>query len=195
MTTLALVQAVPILSLDMIAEWLRCRAGGAYGGEAVTPLEHALQCATLAQEDDATPAMVTAALLHDIGHMVQGVSDTRDPHEELGSRMLVRLFKRNVTEPVRLHVGAKRYLCEFDKRYGARLSAMSKSSLVWQGGAFTTAEAVEFIAQPYAIEAIRLRCWDDAAKVPGIKTPPLETFLAIMHEAARKAMRPVANSA
>lgn len=168
------------LTLDVIADWLRHRGGGMYGGEAVSQLEHALQCAALAQAEGAGSELVTAALLHDLGHLAEDVDDIMQPHERLGARLLREVFPPAVIEPIRLHVAAKRYLCAIDPLYWCALSDMSKRSLEWQGGAFSPSEAVEFIAQPYAEDAVRLRHWDDAAKVVGADTPPLDHFIAIM---------------
>lgn len=167
------------LTPDLIADLLRQRANGLYGGEAVTQLEHALQCATLAQQEGASPSQIIAALLHDLGHLVNE-DDTRQPHEKLAAQMLAELFGPAVTEPIRLHVEAKRYLCATDAGYWSGLSPMSQRSLIWQGGPFSQDEARSFISQPHAANALRLRHWDDAAKVVGATTPALDDFLTLM---------------
>ena len=155
-----------------------------YGREAVSQLEHALQCATLAERDGAAPAQVTAALLHDLGHLVDGQGapepdveiegDLR--HEERAARYLSRWFGPEVTEPIRLHVPAKRYLVATDPAYGTLLSPESARSLELQGGAMDAGEAEAFRRQPYAAEAVALRRWDDLAKAPDATTPPLQHF-------------------
>jgi phosphonate degradation associated HDIG domain protein len=160
--------------------------GGAYsyGGEAVSQLEHALQCAALAEAVGEKSALITAALLHDLGHLLpfseeaagQGLDDR---HEESGANYLQRFFGPEVTEPIRLHVPAKRYLCQVDKTYWDGLSPVSKKSLELQGGIFSVSEAEVFINQPFAKEAVRLRQWDDQAKVRGLATPNLDYFARV----------------
>ncbi|WP_334189382.1 HD domain-containing protein [Noviherbaspirillum sp.] len=178
------MQSVPVLTIDLINDWLRNRGAGMYGGEAVTQLEHALQCATLAKADGAAPELVTAALLHDICHLAEGLDDRTYPHGPTGAAMLEELFPAAVTEPVRMHVDAKRYLCAIEPLYWSGLSGASKRSLMWQGGPFTPDEAAAFIAQPHAEDAVNLRRWDDEAKVPGAETASLDEFVAIMQSVA-----------
>lgn len=173
-------QSHPILNIDTIVDWLENRGGGMYGGEAITQREHALQCATLAQKSCASPALVTAALLHDLGHLADTENDRRHPHGEIAATLLSGLFPRSVTEPVRLHVDAKRYLCAADPLYWHGLSPASKQSLEWQGGPFLSAAAAAFIAQPFSADAIQLRKWDDEAKVIGVVTPTVADFVAVM---------------
>lgn len=162
-----------------------------YSGEAVTQLEHALQTAALAEAAGATPELITAALLHDLGHLINDQGETPtlrgvdDRHEYVAIPRLRALFGEAVLAPIRLHVDAKRYLCargngEIDgPAYYDALSADSKRSLTLQGGAFSDAQAQAFSAQPYATDAVALRRWDDAAKVAGQPTPPLAHFLGI----------------
>jgi len=155
-----------------------------YGGEAVTQLQHALQCAQLAEEDGASPALITAALLHDVGHLLEG--DFEDApehgedrrHEELGDAFLSKWFGPEVTEPVRLHVAAKRYLCAVEPGYFDALSPMSKHTLMLQGGPMSDAEIAEFEASPHAKDAVRLRRWDDLGKDPETRTASLAHFLS-----------------
>lgn len=151
--------------------------------EAVSALEHALQCADLASRAGATAPLTVAALLHDVGHFIDqrpdddGLRD--DFHEHSGARWLARWFGPEVTEPVRLHVDAKRYLCAIRPGYLASLSPASVSSLAQQGGPFSAAEAAAFDSMQYARDAVRLRVWDDLAKIPGKATAPLDHYLAI----------------
>lgn len=172
------------LTFDIIADLLRHRGGGLYSGEAISQLQHALQCAALARADGARPELVTAALLHDICHLSDDANDRLSPHDKLAAELLSELFSPAVTEPVRMHVDAKRYLCTIEPLYWSTLSDMSKRSLEWQGGPFSQEQAVDFIDQLYAEDAVRLRRWDDAAKVPGKATPPLEEFIATMRPLA-----------
>lgn len=157
-----------------------------YGDEAVSQREHALQCAALAEAAGAPPTLITAALLHDIGHLVdkhfsdaaaRGV-DRR--HEEIGAGFLATAFGPDVTEPVRLHVPAKRYLCAVEPGYRADLSFASERSLVLQGGPMTPDEVELWDAHPYARAAVSLRRWDDHAKIAGLRTPPLAHFLPMV---------------
>ncbi|KRB93136.1 HD domain-containing protein [Noviherbaspirillum sp. Root189] len=174
------------LTLESIVDWLLHRGDGLYGGEAVTQLEHALQCAALASENKADNKLVIAALLHDIFHLAPDTSDRHQPHEQLAALMLADLFPAAVTEPVRMHVDAKRYLCAIDPLYWGSLSDMSKRSLEWQGGPFSTEQAANFISQPYAENAVRLRRWDDAAKVVGKVTPSLNQYIPLMQHLIRE---------
>lgn len=157
------------------------RGDSQYGGEAVTQREHALQAACLAQQADASPALIVAALLHDLGHLLHGLPQDApaqgidDVHEELAARWLKKFFAMEVVAPVQLHVAAKRYLSR-DVNYRRRLSAPSEHSLLLQGGPMSDAEAAEFEAQPHFDAAVQLRTWDDAAKIAGLQTPPVTHF-------------------
>ena len=166
-----------------IEKVLRTNGAKRYGTEAVNQLQHALQCATLAESSNAPPALITAALLHDIGHLVdnrakgaaaQGI-DRR--HEKIGSAYLKQWFADDVVAPVALHVPAKRYLCAADPAYFEKLSPASVHSLELQGGQFDQDQARSFFERDYAPDAIRLRQWDEKAKDPEAKTPTLEHFL------------------
>ena len=156
-----------------------------YAGEGVTQLEHALQSARLAESQGASPELVTAALLHDLGHLLnlQGETPTArgidDQHQYFAVPFLRGLFPAAVIEPIRLHVDAKRALCALDAGYYDALSLDSKRSLELQGGTYPPDQAAAFRARPHAEDAMRLRRWDDAAKIPGAATPPLSHFLEI----------------
>jgi phosphonate degradation associated HDIG domain protein len=172
-----------VLSLADI-ELLFARHGGAqYSGEPVTQLEHALQTAHFAEQSDASGALVTACLLHDLGHLLnlQGETPTLrgidDTHQYFALPFLRGLFADAVLDAIRLHVDAKRYLCHLDGGYHDRLSADSKRSLVLQGGVFDAAAAEDFLARPGARDAVMLRQWDDLAKQADLTTPPLGHFL------------------
>ena len=176
---------------DRILDMLRDGGGQAYFGEPVTQLEHALQTAALAERAGASDALVIAALLHDIGHLLHGLGehvagdgvDAR--HEEVGNRWLSGHFDAAVTEPVRLHVAAKRYLCSIDPGYAATLSGPSRHSLALQGGPMTPDEVVIFEWNPWAKDAAALRRWDDEAKVPGRTVPGLSHYRRRLDEALR----------
>jgi predicted HD phosphohydrolase len=150
----------------------------------VSHLEHALQTAFLAEHSDATTSLISAALLHDLGQIL--IKNSPNPaagevpkHELVGGNWLSTRFDASVVGPARLHVEAKRYLCALDPAFIRRLSADSLTSLELQGGPFSTQESETFLQQKFAGDALRLREWDDAAKVPGRKTPDLSHFLVL----------------
>ena len=160
-------------------------------GEGVSQLEHALQCAMCAERDGAGPALILATLLHDIGHLIHDLpADIADQgidaqHESLGSAWLSRHFGPDVTEPVRLHVAAKRYLATTEPGYFDLLSSASVQSLQLQGGLMSTQERGCFAAERFAEQAIKLRRWDDEGKVVGLATPGLEHFERYLDAALR----------
>jgi phosphonate degradation associated HDIG domain protein len=156
-----------------------------YSGEPVSQLEHALQAAWRAEQAGAPAELVTAAFLHDLGHLLNRLGDSPsargidDQHQYYAIPFLRPLFPAAVIEPIRLHVDAKRALCAVDATYHDQLSEDSKRSLKLQGGIFSPEQAAAFLAKPHAEDAMRVRRWDDAAKVPGEATPPLERYLEI----------------
>lgn len=174
-----------------IAALLQEKGARRYGLSLVSQLQHALQAALLAEQSGGDAALVTAALLHDIGHMVHGLGEDPaadgidDRHEELGRAYLAGLFPPAVTEPVRLHVAAKRYLCGTEPDYFAKLSPDSVRSLALQGGPMSAEEAAAFRARPHADAAVRLRRFDEAAKVKNLPTPPVAHFLPYLRESLR----------
>lgn len=179
------------LSISDICILFARKGGRAYDGEPVTQLEHALQTAARAEDEGATPALVAAALLHDVGHLLndQGESPTLrgvdDLHQFAALPFLRELFADDVLAPIRLHVDAKRYLCATRAGYFDALSADSKRSLILQGGIFSPEQAADFIAQAFAGDAVRVRLWDDLAKREGAVTPPLAHFVAMLEAAQR----------
>ncbi len=151
--------------------------------EVVTQQEHALQCAALAAADGRPPTLVAAGLLHDVGHLLEmaehdsASAPAHDTvHEERGARALSAVFGPDVTEPIRLHVAAKRVLVVIDPDHTARLSAGSRASLRRQGGAATADEVDAFMQSPYADEALALRRYDDSGKVSGLAIAPLAEY-------------------
>ncbi|MGB1239796.1 MAG: HD domain-containing protein [Pseudomonadales bacterium] len=143
------------------------RNGAQTYGEDITQTEHAVQCAELARREGQSDALVTAALLHDIGHLLEATSLATGnyKHDALGASYLSQYFAAGVTEPIRLHAQAKRYLCAVEPGYLERLSAVSVDSLHHQGGLMSEEEQRAFLAEPYASDAIKLRRWDDEGKV------------------------------
>ena len=150
-------------------------------GEPVPIGEHMLQAGALAEAAGAEGALVAAALLHDIGHLL-GEDEDEDRHGEAGANWLSQWFGDAVTEPVRLHVAAKRYLCAFDADYFGLLSAESVRTLSLQGGPMTAAEVAAFEALPFSRAAVAIRRWDDQAKDP-VVTPPRFAHFAPLLEA------------
>jgi len=197
------------LSIPEIIDLLNGRAHTWYGQEAVSQLEHALQCAHLAELAGEPPETVVAALLHDLGHMLgakgqlaatqrpaQGGNEdtvhgrleapqtTDDLHQYIALPFLSGVFGDAVLDPIRLHVEAKRYLCATDPNYWEALSPASKHSLVLQGGVHSPEQANAFEALPFSDRAARLRRYDDLAKVPGARTPGLEHYEQLMRAVA-----------
>jgi phosphonate degradation associated HDIG domain protein len=162
-----------------------------YGLDNVTQLEHSLQTAWQAERAGCTPAMIAAALLHDVGHMVHDLGENPaadgldDRHEEVGYRWLTQWFGPEVTEPVRMHVAAKRYLCGTEPDYFATLSPDSVRSLALQGGPMAADEAAAFIALPYAADAVLLRRFDEGAKITDLETPPVAHFIPYVAQSLR----------
>ena len=152
--------------------------------EQVTMEEHARQAAALARAEGASDARVLAALLHDIGHFLDepdsefGVTD----HGTSGGAWLAERFVEEVSEPVRLHVAAKRYRCFVDPGYQSRLSSASVGTLRLQGGPMSTDEAEAFEAEPHADGALAVRSWDDAGKVDGLDVPPLAAWQTLLED-------------
>ena len=182
------------LTIPQIVELLGSRATTWYGQEAVSQLEHALQCAHLAERANEAPETVVAALLHDLGHMLSaertpvadqdGLPAKDDLHQFVALPFLRSLFPDAVLEPIKLHVDAKRYLCAVDAGYWADLSPASKHSLELQGGRYDDAQVRGFEDLTFYAEAVRLRRYDDLAKVPGQVTPPLAHYAALMGQVA-----------
>ncbi|HEY6133300.1 MAG TPA: phosphonate degradation HD-domain oxygenase [Rubrivivax sp.] len=180
------------LTLHDIETVFQRRGAEQYTGEPVTQLEHALQTATLAEASGADDELVTACLLHDLGHLLHDLGETPsmrgvdDVHQYAALPFLRGLFGDRVRGCIQLHVDAKRYLCATRAGYHEALSDDSKRSLVLQGGVFDAAQGAAFIAQTGAADAVRLRIWDDLAKTAGAPTPPLGHFL---QRAARCTLR------
>jgi phosphonate degradation associated HDIG domain protein len=172
-----------MLTLDDIEALYLTRGHQQYSGEPVTQLQHALQAATLGEAEGADDELVTAALLHDLGHLVHDLGATPtlqgldDLHQHVATPFLRRLFGTRVVGAVQWHVDAKRYLCATRPGYEAALSADSQRSLVLQGGIFDAADAARFIDRPGAADAVCVRLWDDAAKAAEMHTPPLAHFI------------------
>lgn len=181
---------IEILTVDDVLDVYRAHGHLAYG-ECVSELEHALQCATIAEQLCMPDEVTAAALLHDFGHLCRagesyhGEPDHDAHHEVLGADALLGLFTPAVIGAVRLHVAAKRYLCRRMPGYVEQLSTASLRSLELQGGAMSEEECRRFEYMPHAELAVRLRRIDDDAKVPGTPTPDLDHFRPVLERVRR----------
>jgi phosphonate degradation associated HDIG domain protein len=174
-----------------LLDWLEA-AGATRYDEIVTQYEHAVQSAALAAQRSGNPALVVAALLHDVGHLL--VAEHRDhsgflardlEHERVGAGWLSRTFGADVTEPIRMHVDAKRYLCSIEVAYYNGLSESSKRSFELQGGAMSADEIKAFLTPPAARVAIELRRIDDLAKQLGRVVPDAREYRVLLLQALR----------
>ena len=166
-----------------------------YSGESVTQLMHAWQCGRLAEKSGASAALQLASWLHDVGHLwvnLEGTPTLRgqdDEHERMGAEVLLPVFGPAVSEPVRLHVLAKRYLVSKRETYARKLSPDSVRSLHLQGGLMTPQECAAFEAEPFFADAVKLRVWDDLGKKSGwfedTRQDALEHLMQLMHRVAR----------
>ena len=180
--------------VDAIAELFTSEGAADYLGEPVTIAEHLLQAGALAQAAGAPSALVAAALLHDVGHLrgadaqadaivLSGrelMTGTDNNHGDRGAAWLAQWFPVSVTEPVRLHVAAKRYLCATEPSYFGQLSEASVYTLAVQGGPMTDAEVREFEREPHATDALAVRRWDDQAKDPSADVPDFEHYRPLL---------------
>jgi len=173
-------------SVDKINH-LFLRYGNIKLGENCTQLQHASQCATLAEHSDNTDELIAAAFLHDIGHLhaikrkIPGTnSEGYSEHDRVGADLLEKWgFPTSVTQPIALHVQAKRFLMSADSNYKARLSSASRNSLKKQGEAMSDQEQIMFLQSPFSRDALLLRKWDDTGKITGLDVAPLSHWLQI----------------
>ena len=166
------------------------RLGHRQYGERVSQSQHALQCAALAVEDRASESLIVAALLHDYGHLVEAAEDVAHPtvdarHEMAGAALLGEVFGPTVTQPIALHVAAKRYLCAVEPAYLQALSPASVHSLALQGGPFTVDQAAAFERLDGFADAVRLRRYDDLGKAADATPPGFDAYLPLMRRLAR----------
>jgi gamma-butyrobetaine dioxygenase len=176
-----------VKAIEAIGELFAGQGARDYLGEEVSVAVHMRQAGGLAEAAGAPPAQVAAALLHDVGHICGAGPSGRDlmdgtdnRHGETGAAWLARWFPDEVTEPVRLHVAAKRYLCAVVPGYFGRLSAASVYTLSLQGGPMDAGQAAAFEALPHAAAAVAVRRWDEAAKDPAVPGPPFEHFRPLL---------------
>lgn len=181
----------PARDLDEVLD-LYATLGTERYDEEVSQLDHALQTAALAAAEGADDALVVAALLHDVGHLLElrsggvadGAVDGDLDHEHRGAAWLADVLPPEVIEPIAAHVAAKRYRCAVDPAYADGLSAGSTASLARQGGPMTSDEVSVFEARPGHAEAVRLRGWDDDGKVDGLAIAPLGTYEQLLRRLA-----------
>ncbi|WP_120498611.1 HD domain-containing protein [Kiloniella sp. EL199] len=172
--------------VNFIGDIFHRRGADSYLGEDVTMSEHMLQGAQLAEKAGADDALIAAALLHDIGHYTNEFPDDalekgiNNHHDEAGAAVLEKFFPPVITECVRQHVAAKRYLCAKDEAYFSRLSDASIHTLNLQGGPMSEAEMKELEKNPHLKEIIQVRYWDDEGKDPAVTTPPYEYYAPIL---------------
>jgi len=158
------------------------RGNEEYLGEPVTMAQHMLQGAKLAEQNGENDITIVSALLHDVGHFTSEfgmfkMSDTSDKfHENSGAEVLKRFFPKLVTDCVKFHVAAKRYLCATDPLYMKKLSKASIHSLSLQGGPMSSKEVTDFEKNPHLEEILKVRILDDAGKDPNMKTPPFSYY-------------------
>jgi gamma-butyrobetaine dioxygenase len=186
--------ATMISPADRIAGLFASAGASDYLGEPVTVAAHLLQSGALAEAAGAAPALVAAALLHDVGHL-RGADPRADElessgrdlmagadndHGDRGAAWLAQWFPASVTEPIRLHVGAKRYLCTVEPSYFGRLSQASVYTLSVQGGPMSDEEALEFEHSPWAADAVAVRRWDDLAKDPAADVPGFSHYRPLL---------------
>ncbi len=171
------------------------RGADSYLGEQVTMSEHMLQGAELAELANASDEIIAAALLHDIGHytnefpddaLAQGIDNH---HDEAGAAILSKFFPSVVTECVRCHVAAKRYLCATDKAYFGKLSEASVHTLSLQGGPMNDEEVKEFEKNPHLKEIVQVRYWDDQGKVPDHITPDFQHYAPMLQNVVERHCR------
>ena len=171
---------------EEVFELFNRRGRDAYFGESVSILEHSLQAAWFATQSGAESQLVVAALLHDIGHLLHGLPediakhDLDGRHEVVGEAWLRLRFGPEISEPVRLHVDAKRFLC-VEPAYLAQVSPSSIQSLRLQGGPFSPDQARDFEQHPHFQRAVALRRWDDAAKVADLIVPGMMAYEEVLN--------------
>ncbi|MEM7545630.1 MAG: HD domain-containing protein [Pseudomonadota bacterium] len=172
--------------VEFIGDIFARRGADSYLGEAVTMSEHMLQGAQLAEQAGADDALIAAALLHDIGHYTSEFPDDAlargidNHHDEAGAAVIAAYFPSVVTDCVRYHVAAKRYLCATNAAYFGKLSAASVDTLRLQGGPMSAEEVAAFQQNPNLDAIVQVRLWDDLGKDPAVTTPPFSHYAPIL---------------
>ena len=172
--------------VDFLGDIFKHRGAEVYLGEAVTTSEHMLQCALLAEQSGASESLIAAALLHDIGHFTNEFPENAheqsidNHHETAGAAVLAPFFPDLVTDCVRYHVAAKRYLCATDASYFDRLSPASVHSLKLQGGPMSADEVAAFQRNPYLHDILQVRMWDEEGKAAAKRTPSFAHYAPLL---------------
>lgn len=172
--------------VEFIGDIFRRRGADSYLGEQVTMSQHMLQGAYMAERAGAKDELIAAALLHDIGHYTSEFPEdalekgVNNYHDSAGAAVLEPFFPQVVTDCVRHHVGAKRYLCATDPSYFDRLSEASIHSLSLQGGPMSEEEVAEFEKNPNLKDILQVRFWDEDGKEPELETPPFEHYAPVL---------------
>ena len=190
--------AKPLLSgltpdnvVDKLDALFAAIAGTSYLGEPITVAEHMLQSAACARRDGADDALIAAALLHDVGYYVDPAPDNANEtdrskrHDLAAARILAPVLPAGVTEPIRLHVDAKRYLCAIEPAYYDKLSDASKHTMRLQGGVMKADETEAFAGEAYCEDAVRLRRWDDEGKTPDVAVPGFDAYRTMLEALKR----------
>lgn len=184
--TLDKSELTPETIVDFIGDIFRRRGADSYLGEQVTMSQHMLQGAFMAERAGAKDELIAAALLHDIGHYTSEFPEdalekgVNNYHDSAGAAVLEPFFPKVVTDCVRHHVGAKRYLCATDPSYFDRLSAASVHSLNLQGGPMSDQEVSDFKKNPNLQDILQVRFWDEDGKDPDLETPPFEHYAPVL---------------
>jgi [1-hydroxy-2-(trimethylamino)ethyl]phosphonate dioxygenase len=179
------------LDASNLGRILERRGGDSYLGEDVTMLEHMLQAATLAEAENADDELVAAALLHDIGHYTgefpeELALEVNNHHDEGGAAVLAPFFPARMVDCVRNHVAAKLYLCAVDSAYLDKLSPASVRTMELQGGPMSPMQVAAFESNSAFADAVRVRQWDDQAKVADQKTPDFRHFKPMLQRLAER---------
>ena len=185
---------------QQVLDLWRSKGAMEYAGEGVSQLQHAWQCARLAHNAGAAEVLQLASWLHDLGHLLTDLPGSPtldgvdDRHEALGAHVLSEIWGESISEPVRLHVQAKRYMVATLPNYRSKLSEDSLRSLALQGGPMDAQECITFMSQPHSHDAILLRAWDDLAKQPGVPDLPdaqiLQSLEALMQRVPKRSKTP-----
>ena len=178
---------------DRLLDAFAGSAARRYGGEPVTELAHSLQCAELARDAGADDELQLACLLHDVGRFAVDprlIFDRKDRaggarpdakgHHDVGADLIAPYVPERVAWLVRMHADAKRYLCAIEPAYWDTLTPGSRYTLTLQGGVMTPETVSSLTRHPWLADAVRLRRWDDLAKVPDQPTRRLEAWAPLL---------------
>ena len=154
-------------------------------GEDISMGEHMLQSAYYAEQKNSSDAIITAALLHDFGHLILELPEDITEngidgyHEDVGAKFLAPYFPKQIIDGISLHVQAKRYMCAVKPKYHGQLSQASKDTLAVQGGPMNTQEITAFELEPFYKDALQVRLFDDLGKQAELAHPDLGHYLRI----------------